>query len=98
MNLSDFVWQSLARFIRVTSQPVIATTPGDRTYPRQPGHEIGGLLRLDELVSQLDSLAKKAAAFFKISFSIRSLRTSSRSFLISASRSSSCRPGMPETC
>ena len=27
------------------------------------------LLRLDELVSQLDSLAKKAAAFFRISFS-----------------------------
>ena len=70
MNLSDFVVQGLARFIRVTSSPVIATTPADLHNPTQHDHGISGLLRLDELVSQLDSLAKKAAAFFKISFSI----------------------------
>ena len=70
VDLSDLTVKGLAMIIWATPSPVIETTPADLHDPTQQGHWTGGLLRFDELISQLDSLAKKAAAFFKISFSI----------------------------
>ena len=65
-------------------QKSIISTPADFHNPAQHGYGIGLLLLPDKVVSYSDSLAKKAAAFFKRSrsilsrwFSLRSLCNSS---------------------
>src|SRR5690554_8005717 len=96
VDVLDLPVQALALLIGFTLTPGIEATAADVHDTAQHRHWEGGLLRLDELVSQLDSLAKKAVAFFKTSFSIRNLRTSSRSFLFSASPSPAC-PQVPQS-
>src|SRR5712691_2464155 len=88
-------------------RPVFAHAPALRArfprvetaaaYPQQAtqaAHRMLSSLRFDKHVSQLDSLAKKAAAFFKMSRSSRS-RSFSRFSRVSSSASSGCwpRPG-----
>ena len=65
-------------------QKLIISAPADFHNPAQNGYGIGLLLLPDKVVSYLDSLAKKAVAFFKMSrsilsrwFSLRSLCSSS---------------------
>src|SRR5690554_186969 len=73
----------------VATPPVVEAASGDPQHAAEYLHRIARLLRLDEPKSQFDSFAKKAVAFFKISRSILSLRTSSRSRRSSASFSAS---------
>lgn len=54
----------------IALQPLIEPAPGDLHGPAKRDHGVIRLLRLDEPIPQFDSLAKKAAAFFNISFSI----------------------------
>jgi hypothetical protein len=56
--------------------PGIESTPRDRHHSTHQHNRLTCLLRLDEGISHRDSLAKKAAAFFRISHSIRSRSTS----------------------
>jgi len=63
---------------------VIESTTTDAHHPAQHGYRVDLLLLGNELNSQLDSFAKKAAAFNKISRSILSLRFSSRRRLTSS--------------
>src|SRR5210317_1026897 len=58
---------------------LIIPAPADSHNTAQNGYGIGLLLLPDKTVSYFGSLAKKAAAFFKISRSIRSFFTSLRS-------------------
>jgi len=51
---------------------MIKSAPADFHHLAKDGDGIGLLFLPDEVVSQLDSFAKKAAAFFKISRSISS--------------------------
>lgn len=68
MDLSDLSEQGLSMVIRDTESTGIEIAPAAPHDATQHGHEIGGVLRLGEWVSRLDSLAKKAA-FFRLSFS-----------------------------
>jgi hypothetical protein len=54
----------------VCFQILIVAAKADFYNPAQNGYGIGLLLLPDKVVSYIDSLAKKAAAFFKISCSI----------------------------
>jgi hypothetical protein len=65
-------------------QVFVITAPANAHNPAQNGYGVGLLLLPDKVVSYFDSLAKKAAAFFKISRSIRSFLTSLRSRSISS--------------
>jgi len=65
-------------------QKSIISTPADFHNPGQYGYGIGLLLPPDKVVSYSDSLAKKAAAFFKRYRSILSRWTSFRSFCSSS--------------
>src|SRR3989339_1007428 len=56
--------------VSVMTMILIKTTPADLHHPAKHGDRVGLLLLPDEVVPQFDSLAKKAAAFFKISRSI----------------------------
>ena len=58
---------------------LVIPTPADSHNTAQNGYGIGLLLLPDKIESYFDSLAKKAAAFFKISRSIRSRLFSLRS-------------------
>ena len=71
--------------------PGIVATTRYLQQPTQQGHRIQGLLRRDKPIPHVDSLAKKAVAFFntsrsmrKRSFSRRSWRTSSFMLRVSA--------------
>lgn len=67
MGLSDLAEQGLTMVIRASLSPGIETTPAD-LHGSTHGHRISGLLRLDELESQLDFSVKKVAAFLNILF------------------------------
>jgi len=71
-----------------TFQIIIKTAPAHFHHFAQNGDGEGLLLLPDKIISQLDSLAKKAAAFFKISRSIsnRSFSFRNRRFSSSSSR------------
>src|SRR5210317_426204 len=58
---------------------LVISAPADSHNTAQNGYGIGLLLLPDKAEFYSDSLAKKAAAFFKISRSIRSFLTSLRS-------------------
>ena len=59
--------------------PRVEPARRDLQHPTHRAYAEGGLLRLDEREPYTWSLAKKAAAFFRISRSVRSVRTSLRS-------------------
>src|SRR5690606_15146884 len=71
---------------RATLLPGIEPRPRDREQPTQHPYRVVGLLPVDEREPHAFSFAKKAAAFRRISRSIRSVRFSCRSRL-SSSRS-----------
>src|SRR5690554_7677638 len=60
VDVLDLPVQALAPLIGFTLTPGIEATAADVHDTAQHRHWEGGLIRLDELVSQLDSLAKKA--------------------------------------
>src|SRR5262249_5645702 len=64
--------------------PRVKPTARDVQHPTQHLHGMGGLLHLDEPISQVDSLAKKAIAFFKMSRSCRTWSSSRRTALSSS--------------
>lgn len=68
MDVSGLSVQGLSVTIRATLSPGIETPAADPHDSTQHGHGVGGLLRLDELVSQLDSLVKKAVNFLEYPF------------------------------
>ena len=74
--------------------PRVEPARRDIEDPTHRSHAERGLLRLDERELYTCSLAKKAAAFFRISRSVRSVRTSLRNRR-SSSRSSRVRPVRP---
>ena len=58
---------------------LVVAAPADQHDSAKQSHWVRLLLPLDEVVFYFDSLAKKAAAFFKISRSMRSVLFSLRS-------------------
>ena len=69
---------------QATPAPGVETRGRDQERPAQHSHGVSRLLRLDEPELHWLSFAKKAAAFFSISRSIRSCRASRRSATSSA--------------
>ena len=89
MNVSNPFGQrgpALSREARPTTTPSVVTTARDVQHVALNRHRPAVSMIVDEAVSHLDSCAKKAVAFFKISRSIRSRTFSSRSRRHSASR------------
>ena len=87
MDLFDFGNQMKIRpycFRVFSADGFVVSAPAHSHNITQPGYGISLLMLPDEVVSYIDSLAKKAAAFFRISFSIFSCLFSWRSRMSSS--------------
>jgi hypothetical protein len=79
LDLGEEVLILLGPTIHRPVAPRIESTAGHGHHAAQYLNRILRLLRLDEAISHADSLAKKAAAFFRMSRSMRNRSTSRRS-------------------